>query len=309
MDAINLVLKLDLQFFAAGDNNDLPVRRYEKQFKDMLQTVFNKRAYFGDFSAGGIEALDGVKESATAFSIKTTDIPMVLGTYATGANVAFGTGTANTSRFGPRKEIIYVNTDVPYAANWAFDEGLDRFTVNAELQAAVADRLVLQAQAQTKLMDDAVAAFLNTNAGKTEQLTAYDEAAVSALFDKLSVYYTDLEVVGTKVAKVTPQLYNIIIASKLTVKEKGSSVNIDTDYIYSYKDFVIQKVPTSKIPSGSCALVYVPSIGKTFTGISTTRTIEVEGFDGIALQGAGKYGNFIPNDNKKAVTKVTVPTP
>lgn len=302
----NLFVKLpSLQFFAAGDNNDLPVRRYERQFKDLLQTVFDKRAYFADFSAGGIEALDGVKESATAFTVKTSDIPVVVGTYSTGANVAFGTGTASTTRFGNRTEIIYVNTDVPYTANWAFHEGLDRFTVNAELDAAVADRLVLQGQAQTRTIDNAVATYLNAQAGNTEALAGLTEANILAMFNNLATYYTNLEVIGEKVMKMTPAIYNAVIAHPLVVREKGSTVDINGNTLVTFKGFTLQEVPASKMPAGTGALVYVPGIGKTFTGISTTRTLEAIDFDGIVLQGAGKYGNFMPNDNKKAVTKVT----
>ena len=51
---------------------------------------------------------------------------------------------------------------------------------------------------------------------------------------------------------------------------------------------------------------YIPGVGKAFTGIETARTIESEDFDGVALQGAGKAGEYILPDNKKAVAKVTV---
>jgi len=47
-------------------------------------------------------------------------------------------------------------------------------------------------------------------------------------------------------------------------------------------------------------------IGKAFTGINTARTIESEDFDGVALQGAGKAGEFILPDNKKAVVKAVL---
>src|SRR5690625_4146365 len=111
------------------NNNNQAVRRYEKQFKDLIQAVFGHRAYFRNFFGGGIEALDGVKENATAFSVKTNDMPVVIGTYDTDVNVGMGTGTSNSNRFGERKEVIYQNTDVPYTWNYAIHEGIDRFTV------------------------------------------------------------------------------------------------------------------------------------------------------------------------------------
>ena len=37
--------KFDLQLFAAGDNNDLPARSYQLEFKRLLQAVFKKQSY------------------------------------------------------------------------------------------------------------------------------------------------------------------------------------------------------------------------------------------------------------------------
>jgi len=95
--------KIDLQLFAAGENNDLPARSYQMEFKKLLEAVFKKQAYFADFFGGGIEALDGVQENETAFYVKTSDIPVVVGSaYDKDANTAFGTGTGKSSRFGER---------------------------------------------------------------------------------------------------------------------------------------------------------------------------------------------------------------
>ena len=123
----------------AGENNNQAVRRYTKEFKDLMQAVFQSRAFFGDFFGGGIEALDGVQENQTAFSVKTSDIPVAVGTYSTDANTAFGTGTGKSSRFGNRTEIIYTNADVPYSWGWNFHEGIDRNMVNNDFNTAVAD--------------------------------------------------------------------------------------------------------------------------------------------------------------------------
>lgn len=307
----NLFIKLpSLQFFAAGDNNDQPVRRFERRYRDLLPTVFNKKAYFGDFSAGGIEVLDGVTESATAFTIKTIDIPVTIGTYNTGANVGFGTGSDATSRFGQIKEVVSVNTDVPYASTWAFREGLDRFTVNDDFQAVVARRLAEQAEAQTRFLDQVAAAALVANAGETETLAGYTDAAITTLFNDLYKHFLDLEVdINNVVAKVDGDLYNAIVNGTLAVTGKGSTVNIDANGITRFKGIQIVPVPAGKLPAGQAAVVYPINIGKLFVGITTARTFEVPNFDGIELQGAGKYGTFVLNDNKKAIVKVTAPTP
>ena len=73
-------LMLNLQLFASGDNNDMPARSYQLEFKNLLQAVFRKMSYFSDFFGGEIEALDGVQENETAFYVKTSDIPVVVGT-------------------------------------------------------------------------------------------------------------------------------------------------------------------------------------------------------------------------------------
>lgn len=81
---------------------------YQKQFRELLTAVYAKQAYFGDFFGGGLQTLDGVTENETAFSLKTTDIPLVVkagdvtdetATYNRDANVAFGTGCGRTHLF------------------------------------------------------------------------------------------------------------------------------------------------------------------------------------------------------------------
>lgn len=289
-------------------NQNQPVRSYQPQFKQLLQAVFRTQAYFRDFFVGGeIEALDGVQHNETAFYVKTSDIPVVVGAaYDKDANTAFGTGTGNSTRFGPRTEIIYTDTPVPYTWEWVFHEGIDRHTVNNDFQAAIADRLDLQAQAKIKLFDTKHAEFISSVAGHSETLADYSEEAVLKLFNDLSVYYTNIEAVGTPVAKCRPQLYNAIVDHAITTREKNSSADIDQNEIYMFKDIIIQKAPERLFQDGEVAYIYIPGVAKAFTGINTARTIESEDFDGVALQGAGKAGEFIIDDNKKAVVKVTL---
>ena len=296
----------NLQLFAAGENNDLPVREYQKDFKKLLQVVFKKQAFFADFFGGGIEALDGVQHNKTAFSVKTSDIPVVVGTgYNKDANTAFGTGTGKTSRFGDRTEIIYTDTDVDYSWGWNFHEGIDRHTVNNDFDAAVADRLELQARAKTQAFNAHHGAFISEVAGKTVSLAGYTADAVLALFNELSKYYNNIQAIGTRKAKVTSDLYNAIVDHPLMTSAKGSSANIDENGVAKFKGFFIEEVPDEMFAEGECCYTYIAGVGKAFTGINTARTIESEDFDGVALQGAGKAGEFILEDNKKAVAKVT----
>ena len=297
--------KINLQMYA-GENNDTSVRTYQKEFKGLLQAVFKKQSYFGDFFGGGIEALDGVQHNETAFYVKTSDIPVVFGTgYNKDANTAFGTGTANTSRFGERTEIIYTDTPVNYSWEWKFHEGIDRHTVNNNFDVAVADRLDLQAQAKTQKFNYQHSQFIAASAGHTESLTEYTDAAVLALFNKLSKYYVNIHAIGEKVAKVSSDLYNAIVDHSLTTTSKGSAANIDANGIVRFKGFIIEEIPEDVLAENVVAYVYIRGVGKAFTGINTARTVESEDFDGVALQGAGKAGEYIPEDNKKAVVKIT----
>lgn len=288
-------------------NNQKAARSYQPQFKALLQAVFKKQAYFADFFGGGIEALDGVQHNETAFHVKTSDIPVVVGTaYNKGANVAFGTGTGNTTRFGQRTEIIYTDTPVRYSWEWVFHEGIDKHTVNNDFEAAVADRLDLQAQAKIKTFDDAHRDFIASVAGHTDELAGYTNDAVLQLFNRLSTYFTNIEAIGRRIAKVTPELYNAIVDHPLTTSAKKSSADIDNNGIIKFKTFEIHEIPETKLNEGDVAYVYIAGVGKAFTGINTARTIESEDFDGVALQGAGKAGEFILDDNKPAVVKVTL---
>lgn len=298
---------INLQQFAAGENNDLPARSYQLEFKKLLQAVYGKQSYFSDFFGGSIEALDGIRENETAFYVKTSDIPVVVGTgYNKEANTAMGTGTANSSRFGERTEIIYTDTPVNYTWGWNFHEGIDRHTVNNDFNAAVADRLELQARAKTQLFNAKHGAFISASAGHTETLAGYTADSVLALFNNLSKYYTNIEAVGERKAKVRPDLYNAIVDHPLMTSAKGSSANIDSNGVVRFKGFAIEEIPEELFAENECCYTYIAGVGKAFTGINTARTIESEDFDGVALQGAGKAGEYILPDNKKAVVKVTV---
>lgn len=286
-------------------NQELSARSYQPQFKQLLQAVYRKQSYFSDFFGGGIEALDGVQHNETAFYVKTSDIPVVVGTgYDKGADIAFGAGTGNSSRFGERKEIIYEDTPVPYKWGWTFHEGIDRHTVNNSLDAAVADRLELQAQAKTQRFNEQHGGFIAGIAGKSETLADYNADSILALFNALSKYFVNIQAVGTKAIKVNADLYNAIVDHPLMTTAKHSSANIDENGIARFKGFQIQEIPDEMFSGGNVAYAYITGIGKAFTGINTARTIESEDFDGLALQGAGKAGEFILDDNKKAVVRI-----
>ncbi|WP_272845650.1 Ig-like domain-containing protein [Liquorilactobacillus mali] len=282
----------------ATNNNNLAARTYQKQFAQLMQTVFEAQSVFTP-TFGALQVLDGIQNNATAFSVKVNDVPVVVGEYNTDENVAFGTGTSNSNRFGERKEIIYNDVDVPFDFNWALHEGLDRFTVNNDLDAAVADRLDLQAQAKVRLFNVKLGAALVAAATDLgTDLSTGDK--INAVFESVVEKYTNLEIIVPARAYVTADIYNAIIDYDKVSNVKGSKVNIDENGILSFRGITISKTP-ARYMYGKQIIFAPDNIGRAFTGIVTTRTIESEDFDGVALQGAGKGGTFILDDNKAAI--------
>ena len=134
------------------ENNLQPVRYFKPQYAGILAAVFNAQAAFSKAFAP-IQKTDGITSNTKAFTVKTNATPVVIGTYNKGANVGFGTGTGNSSRFGNRTEVIYADTDVEYSYELAIHEGVDNSTVNADFNQAIADRLDLNSQAQVRDMN------------------------------------------------------------------------------------------------------------------------------------------------------------
>ena len=302
---------MNLQLFATGDNNNMSARSYAPEFRELLQAVFATKSYFGDFFAGGLEALDGITNKDKAFSVKTSDVACAITTgvvggtgaaYDTGAAVGFGAGTGKTTRFGERTEIIYTDVDAEYTWDWVIHEGIDRHTVNADFESAIADRLELQAQKKVAMFNAKHAAFISANAGKT--VTASQK--IEDTFNDLHKWFVNKGVTGTLYAKVTPDVYGEIVDCGLMTSSKGGNVSEDNQIVNKFKGFIIEEVPEDLFADGECVYAYAGGVGKAFTGIETARTIESEDFDGVALQGAGKAGEWILKDNKQAVAKVVV---
>ncbi len=300
--------RFDLQLFAQGENNGRGIAVYGKEFKELLEAIFGVEAYFADFFVGDtIEALDGVANNKVAFTVKTSDIPVVVGTYSKDPATGFGAGTGKTSRFGERKEITYTDVDVPYTWTWAIHEGLDRATVNADMDTAVADRLELQAQAKVGQFNAHHGKFISDNAGKTiAGGVSVTKDNVGEVFNAISKHLTNEGAVGTRIAKVTSDVFNAIMDSGLATTAKGADMSISDNAIVKFKGFVIDEIPDAMFQTKEVIYAYIAGAAKAFTGIETARTIESEDFDGLALQGAGRAGGYIPKDNKKAVVKVTV---
>lgn len=286
------------------ENQNLPVRQYAPQYRQILGTIFDATKAFEGVLAP-IQTLDGVQFNAKAFSVKTNTTPVVVGTYNTDKNVAFGTGTANSSRFGNLTEVIYADTDVDYDYTLTIHEGIDRYTVNNDLNAAIADRLKLQSEAQTRYMNKKVGKFLSDNAGKTETLADFTEDKIKALFNTVNAYAVNNEITAPITAYVRAELYNAIVDLASVTTAKGASVSLDNNGLAKYKNVTLVETPAQYFDEGTIAIFAPDGIVIPFVGIQTARTIESVDFDGVQFQAAAKGGTFVLDDNKKAIVKVT----
>lgn len=287
-------------------NQDQAARIYVPQYRNILSTVFNAKAAFRGALAP-LQTLDGIQSNAKAFSVKTSSTPVVIGDdYLTGANDGgFGDASGKKSRFGEMTEVIYQDTDVNYDYELTIHEGIDRYTVNNDLNAALADRFNLQAQAQTRKVNVRTGKFLSDNAGHTETLADFTEANVKTLFNTVDTYYTDLEVDAQITVYLKSELYNAILDMASTTSAKGSSISLDDNKMLKYKDFSLEKTPAKYFQTGVLAIFSPDGIIIPFIGISTARTVEAIDFDGVELQAAAKGGTYALDDNKKAIVKVT----
>jgi len=288
----------------ATENQKIGARIYTKQYLELLSSVFAAKNAFAAALAP-LQTFDGIRHNASAFSVKTNNTPVVIGTYNTGANVAFGTGTSSTSRFGNRTEIIYTDTDVPYSYEISIHEGLDIATVNAGLDEAVADRLELQAQAHTRYINSQIGTYLSTIAGESvNYVPSADDSAIKTLFNTASKYYVDHEVSAPVSAYLEADLFNAIMDSSNTVSGKGSSIAIDNNGLAWYKNFKLFQVSETYFPSTNVAFFVPDEIVLPFIGAEIARVIESEDFAGVAIQAYAKGGNFVLDDNKEAIIKV-----
>lgn len=290
----------------------MAIKYYTKQYAGMLPNLFAKKAAFLRAFGGTLQVKDGISQKDTFMEMKTTDTDVVIQEYSTDENVGFGTGTGNTSRFGPRKEVKSVDVSVGYEAPLSINEGIDDFTVNDMPSQIVAERLALHGVAWAQHVDNLLGKAISTNASETltGELT---EAGVTKLFADAHKKFVNNGVSENiaHVAYITADVFNFLIDSELAKTVKNSSVNIDEQTLYKFKGFILVELPDAKFQTGENAYFVADNVGVAGVGIQVARTMDSEDFAGTALQAAAKYGKYIPEANKKAIlkAKLTEPAP
>nr|DAF06388.1 MAG TPA: major capsid protein [Caudoviricetes sp.] len=282
----------------------MAIKVYTKEYAGLLAKITAKKSYFLRAFGGKLQVKDGVKDKDTFMYLKTSDTPVVMQEYSEDENVGFGTGTGSSNRFGPRNEIKSVDTSVPYEKPLSIHEGVDNFTVNDVPAQVVAERLEEQAIAWAEYIDGLLGKSLSEAASKTLDFELTEEG-VTKLFAGAHKAFINENVSKNIpwVAYVNADVYDFLVDHKLATTAKNSSANIDEQSIYKFKGFLLEEMPESKFQTDEAVQFSADGVGIAGVGISITRTIDSEDFNGIAIQGAGKYGKHIPEKNKVAILK------
>lgn len=285
----------------------MAIKLYTKEYAGLLPNVFQKKSHFLRTFGGTIQIVEGVKDKENFMYLKITDTDVVIQSYSTDGDTGFGSGTGNSSRFGERKEVKAVDHEVKYEAPLAIHEGIDDFTVNDIPAQVVAERLALHAEAWVENMNSRLSKSLSDNAGKTitGELT---EAGVTKAFSDAHKTFVNNKVSKDVdwVAYVTADVYDFLVDHKLATTSKGSSANIDEQSIKKFKGFILEELADEYFQEDENVYFAADNVGVVGTGIQVVRTLDSEDFAGVALQGAAKYGKYIPEKNKKAIAKATL---
>ena len=290
----------------------MAIKLYTKQYAGIVPELFESRTHFLRSFGGTVQVHSDAEYNDKFLTLKTTDTDVTIQAYSTDANVGFGTGTGNTSRFGPRHEVKSVDTTVAWETPLAIHDGIDRFTVNDIPEQVVAERLALHGAAWAEHVDGLLGKALSDNASETLEGELTEEGVVQAFADARKAFVNNKVSRNVAwVAYVNTDVFNLLVDSKLATTAKSSSANIDNQTLYAFKGFVLQEIQDDAFETGEQIYFAADGVGVVGIGIETARVLDSEDFNGVALQGAGKYGKYIPVKNKKAIlkAKLTAPVP
>lgn len=289
----------------------MAIRLYTCNFAKELPNLYEKQAHFLRTFGGGLEVRDGISQSDTFLKVKVSNAEdVILHPYDTGENVAFGTGTSNSSRFPDAVEIKSVDKEIPYEDLLASNQGVDIATVNDDFDRVVAETYKRQAESYVELLNTTLAKALSENAGKSLKgdLTA---AGVAKAFAEAHSHFVNNNVRRNlaRVAYVTPEVYNVIVESPLTTTGKHSQADIDNQNVVRFKGFDVIELPERYFEGKENVIFAADNVGVVGVGIEVARVIDSENFAGKLVQSLGKYGKYIPEENKKAIAKAVLTEP
>lgn len=288
----------------------MAIKLYTQEYAGMLPNIFESKSAFLRVFGGTIQTLQGAEADANYLNLRISDTDVVIQDYSTDAAVAFGAGTGNTNRFGPRKEVKSVALEVPFDTPLAIHEGVDRYTVNDDIDDVVAERLALHAVAWAEHADGVFSETLSTQASDTLTGELTEEGVIKVFNDARKAFVNgNVSRNITWLAYVNSDVFNFLVDSDLAKTDKNSTVNMDEGVVYRFKGFELVEVPDAKLQEGEHAYFVAENVGVAGVGIPVSRAIDSEDFAGIAIQGAGKLGKYIPEKNEKAILKAVLTEP
>lgn len=285
----------------------MAIKLYTTQYAGIVPSIFEAKSAYLRVFGGAIQTIQGAEADEDFLKLKISDTDVVIQEYSTDPDVAFGDGTGNSNRFGPRKEVKSIDATVEFDQPLAIHEGIDKFTVNDIPDEVVAERLALHAVAWAERYDEVMLDTISENANRT--LTGeLSEDGVTDVFVEARKHFVNNKVSKNInwVAFVTPDVYNFLIDSDLATTAKNSSANVDTQTLYQFKGFILEELSDDKFKEGEQIYFAAENVGVAGLGIPVTRAIDSEDFAGVALQGAGKLGKYIPEKNRVAILKATL---
>ena len=184
---------------------------------------------------------------------------------------------------------------------------LFRSTVNDIPEQVVAERLALHGAAWAEHVDGMLGKALSDNASETLTGELTEEGVVQTFADARKKFVNNKVSRNVAwVAYVNTDVFNLLVDSKLATTAKNSSANIDNQTLYAFKGFLLQEIQDDAFQVGEQIYFAADGVGVVGVGIEVTRVLDSEDFNGVALQGAGKYGKYIPTKNQKAILKATL---
>lgn len=285
----------------------MTIKYFTKDYAGMLPNIFEVKSHFLRTFGGTLQVKDGIAQKDTFMDLKTTDTEVVIQEYSTDPNVGFGTGTGSSSRFGPRREVKSVDTQVQYDGPLSIHDGIDDFTVNDIPDQVVAERLALHGEAWVENLNGVLGKEISDKASETlaGDLTA---EGVTKVFNEASKKFTNNKVSKTvgRVAYVTSDVYNLLVDNKLTTPAKQSNADVSNNVIQRFKGFDLEELAEEYFQGNENIMFAADNVGVAGIGIQVARALESEDFAGVALQAAAKRAKFIPEKNKKAILKAVL---
>lgn len=285
----------------------MAIKYYTKNYAGMLPDIFMRKTPFLRVFGGALQVKADAEYNENFMDLKVSDTDVTIQEYSTDPNVAFGEGTGSTNRFGERKEIKSVDVTVPWESPLAIHEGIDKFTVNDIPDQVVAERLALHAIAWAGRVNTWLGKAISDNASETLTGELTEEGVTNLFADARKKFVNNKVSSGIEwVAYVTADVFNFLVDSELAKTTKNSSVNVDTQSLYMFKGFVLEELPDDQFVEGETVYFTAIGVGIAGIGLEVARALDSEDFNGVALQGAGKYAKYIPEKNKKAILKATL---